>query len=198
MPGRSRRSVSMLTGSAKNRWESWFRISGASLRRQASCSRRTILRVFGPMPPPFRTAPSSKSPTSLPDSYNSGMVFAVPLIALLQADPSAALLKWMDARAQSQLAAREAKIAAIHTRAEAEARKQYVRSKILEVIGGLPDYSGPLNARITGRIDAGQYTIEKIVFESLPRYWVTANAYVPKSAGPHPGILIPLGHWEQG
>ncbi len=126
------------------------------------------------------------------------MVFAVPLIALLQADPSAALLKWMDARAQSQLAAREAKITAIHTRAEAEARKQYVRSKILEVIGGLPDYSGPLNARITGRIDAGQYTIEKIVFESLPRYWVTANAYVPKSAGPHPGILIPLGHWEQG
>lgn len=126
------------------------------------------------------------------------MVFAVPLLALLQADPSAALLKWMDARAQSQLAAREAKIAAIHTRAEAEARKQYVRSKILEVIGGLPDYSGPLNARVTGRIDAGQYTIEKIVFESLPRYWVTANAYVPKNAGPHPGILIPLGHWEQG
>jgi cephalosporin-C deacetylase-like acetyl esterase len=126
------------------------------------------------------------------------MVFAVPLIALLQLDPSAALLKWMDSRAQSQLTAREAKIAAIHTQAEAEARKQYVRRKVLGVIGGLPDYSGPLNARVTGRIDAGRYTIEKIVFESLPRYWVTANAYVPKTPGPHPGILIPMGHWEQG
>lgn len=126
------------------------------------------------------------------------MVFAAPFFALLQADPSAALLKWMDARAQAQLAAREAKIAAIHTPAEADARKRYVRSKILEIIGGLPDYSGPLNARVTGRIDAGQYTIEKIVFESLPRYWVAANAYAPKSAGPHPAILIPMGHWEQG
>jgi dienelactone hydrolase len=36
------------------------------------------------------------------------------------------------------------------------------------------------------------------VFESLPGYWVTANLYAPKSSGPHPGILIPLGHWEQG
>ena len=56
----------------------------------------------------------------------------------------------------------------------------------------------PLNARVTRRIDRGRYFIENVVFESLPDYWITANVYAPKTPGPHPGILIPLGHWEQG
>jgi cephalosporin-C deacetylase-like acetyl esterase len=73
-----------------------------------------------------------------------------------------------------------------------------VRAKVLELIGGLPEYNGPLNARVTGNLDLGDYTVEKIVFESLPKYFVTANLYLPKSAGRHPAVLFPLGHWEQG
>src|SRR5687768_3959620 len=90
------------------------------------------------------------------------------------------LLRWMDAIAQKQLADRSARIAAISTVPEAEKRKIAVRGKILESIGGLPDYAGPLHASVTGRIDHRDYVIEKVIFESLPRLYVTANVYLPK------------------
>ena len=108
------------------------------------------------------------------------------------------LLEWMDRIAQQQLSDREAAISRIHTVDEAKARQTWVRAKILELLGGLPDYNGPLNARITGRIERPRYTIEKVVFESLPDFYVTANLYLPREGGKHPGVLIPMGHWEQG
>ena len=108
------------------------------------------------------------------------------------------LLQWMDRIAQQQLSDREAAIARIHTLSEAKARQAWVRAKILELLGGLPDYNGPLNARVTGRIERPRYTIEKVVFESLPEFYVTADLYLPKAGGKHPGVLIPMGHWEQG
>ena len=108
------------------------------------------------------------------------------------------LLQWMDRIAQQQLSDRERAIARIHTLSEARARQAWVRAKILELLGGLPDYNGPLNARVTGRIERPRYTIEKVVFESLPEFYVTADLYLPKAGGKHPGVLIPMGHWEQG
>ena len=58
----------------------------------------------------------------------------------------------MNQIAQEQLTQRERVIAAIHTVADAERRKKYVRETLLKILGGLPDYNGPLNARVTGRI----------------------------------------------
>jgi dienelactone hydrolase len=108
------------------------------------------------------------------------------------------LLHWMDGIAQQQLSQREAAISKIHTVADAEARRTYVRAKILELLGGLPDYNGPLNARVTGRIERPRYVVEKVIFESLSQFFVTADLYRPKDTGKHPGVLIPMGHWEQG
>src|SRR5215471_7793544 len=72
-----------------------------------------------------------------------------------------ALLRWMDRIAQQELDKRESAVAAIHTTADAERRKKWVRETLLDVLGGLPDYDGPLQARITGRLEASSYTIEK-------------------------------------
>jgi dienelactone hydrolase len=105
---------------------------------------------------------------------------------------------WMDRKAQDFLDARERAIARIQTPAQAEKRKEYVRAKILELIGGLPDYQGPLNPRVTGSLRQPGYTIENVIFESLPKYLVTANLYRPNQPGKFPGILLPLGHWENG
>jgi hypothetical protein len=124
------------------------------------------------------------------------LIYALCLAPLMAADDS--LLQWMDRTAERQLAAREAALAKIHTVAEAQARQAEVRAKILELLGGLPNYSGPLNARITGRIDRPRYTIEKLIFESLPQFYVAADLYLPKEGGKHPGILRPMGHWEEG
>jgi cephalosporin-C deacetylase-like acetyl esterase len=108
------------------------------------------------------------------------------------------LLRWMDQIAQQQLQRRENEIARIHTVADAERRKQYVRQTILSLLGGLPDYNGPLNPRITGSIQSENYTIEKVIFESLPGFYVTANLYRPDRPGRYPGVLLQAGHTQEG
>jgi cephalosporin-C deacetylase-like acetyl esterase len=108
------------------------------------------------------------------------------------------LLRWMDRIAQQQLDARDKEIAAIRTRADAERRKEVVRRKILDALGGLPDYNGPLNARVTGRIQADGYVIEKVIYESLPGYYVTGNLYRPNQPGRFPAVLLQAGHTQEG
>jgi dienelactone hydrolase len=126
------------------------------------------------------------------------MLTALAAFALFAADAPGDLLRWMDRIAQSQLDAREKRIESIRTPDVARARQREVRAKVLQLIGGLPDYDGPLNARITGRIAGDGFTVEKVVFDSLPRFVVTGNLYVPASPGRHAGVLFPLGHWDQG
>src|SRR5258708_20888941 len=104
----------------------------------------------------------------------------------------------MDQIAQQHLQRREDAVAKIQTVAEAERRKQTVRERLLAIIGGLPDYSGPLNPRITGRIQSERYTIEKVIFESLENFYVTANLYRPNQPGQHPGWLLQSGHTQEG
>ena len=139
---------------------------------------------------------SSESSHLIPRLRKLLLIYALSLAPLLAADDT--LLQWMDGIAQKQLADREAAVAKIHTVPEAEARQAQVRAKILELLGGLPNYDGPLNARVTGRVERPRYTIEKVIFESLPQFYVTANLYLPKEGGKHPGVLRPMGHWEEG
>lgn len=111
------------------------------------------------------------------------------------------LLQWMDETAQQELRERTAAIDRIHTVADAERRKQTVRKKLLELLGGLPGYNGPLNARITGRVQTDSYTIEKVIYESLPGLYVTANVYRPNGpngAGRYPAVLLQAGHTQEG
>jgi len=116
---------------------------------------------------------------------------------LAQAPPSP-LLKELDALAQRQLGERGAAVAAIKDRAAAEARQQEIRARILSLIGGLPDYRGPLNARVTNQTSRDGFVIERLTFQSLPDYIVTANLYRPARTGRYPGILMSMGHWDSG
>ena len=55
----------------------------------------------------------------------------------------------LDAIAQRQLKARGDAIAGIQDTNAAKTRSAQVRERVLALIGGLPDYRGPLNARVT-------------------------------------------------
>src|SRR5437764_1320537 len=120
----------------------------------------------------------------------------LPLSA--QAPTEDPLLRWMNKIAQAQLDARDKEIAAVRTVADAERRKEVVRRKIVAALGGMPEYTGPLHARVTGRIQADGYVIEKVIYESLPGFYVTANLYRPSQPGRYPGVLLQAGHTQEG
>ncbi len=78
------------------------------------------------------------------------------------------------------------------------ARKDYVRRQILVSQGLWPmPTKTPLNAVIHGKIDGGDYTVEKVYFESAPGFFVTGNLYRPKNiTGKVPAVLFAHGHWQ--
>ena len=76
-------------------------------------------------------------------------------------------------------------------------RQRGVTDQIWKMLGGRPEPT-PLNPRVTGVVERPGYRIEKVVFESRPRLYVTANLYVPTAGGRHPAILGPLGHTGAG
>ncbi|PYV90973.1 MAG: hypothetical protein DMG05_08535, partial [Acidobacteria bacterium] len=96
------------------------------------------------------------------------LLFLSSCLFAQETDAETRLLRWMDRIAQEQLDARAKHIDGVRSVEEAERHKARVRAKILQLIGGLPDYDGSLNARVTGRIERPRYVIEKVVFESLP------------------------------
>lgn len=104
------------------------------------------------------------------------------------------LPEWLNTKAGECLTRRKAAIDAISDLDGLHRRQQYVREQMLDNLGGFPERT-PLNPRVTGRLERDGYTIEKIVFESQPKLFVTANLYVPtRGSPPYPAVLFPLGH----
>jgi dienelactone hydrolase len=79
-------------------------------------------------------------------------------------------------------------------------RRAQLREHLLVSLGLWPlPRRTPLNPVVHGLIDCGDYTVEKVYFESLPGFFVTGNLYRPKQAsGPWPAVLCPHGHWRNG
>jgi hypothetical protein len=74
-----------------------------------------------------------------------------------------------------------------------------VRQSLLRMIGGLPEQKTPLNPKITGKIQMDGFSIEKLIFESVPGVYVTALVYSPDDhAKRHPAVLVPAGHATNG
>lgn len=88
--------------------------------------------------------------------------------------------------------------AALKTPEDARAYVEEVRRKIQECFGPWPEKT-PLNPRVTGTVEREAYRIEKIIFESRPGFFVTANLYLPKGRPfPCPGVVGTCGHSRNG
>jgi hypothetical protein len=71
------------------------------------------------------------------------------------------------------------------------------RAAFIEGIGGLPPSNTSLNAQCMGVIESSHFVVEKIIFESRPQVYVTANMYLPKKRElKNPAILFLCGHHE--
>lgn len=106
-------------------------------------------------------------------------------------DAEQMLPRYLMGLAQEKFAERARRVRA--TTDWAAYRKAF-REQVISSLGGLPERT-PLNARVMGVIQRDGYRIEKVIFESQPRFYVTANLYVPRTgSAPYPAILFPLGH----
>jgi len=77
--------------------------------------------------------------------------------------------------------------------------RTYLRRTLLQMIGGLPNEKTALNAHVTGNIQMEGYSIEKLIYESLPGVYVAALVYAPDDRSKkHPAVLVPAGHAANG
>ena len=75
-------------------------------------------------------------------------------------------------------------------------RRPELRRQLFEMLGldPLPPKTD-LKGTVTGILDAPDFTVEKLHFQSMPGLYVTANLYVPKNlTKPAPAILYGCGH----
>jgi len=89
----------------------------------------------------------------------------------------------------------------IKSKSEWEQRAQAIREQALVSCGlwPLPERT-PLHAKIFGRVERGDYSVEKVYFQSYPGFYVAGNLYRPlgQGSGPFPAVLNPHGHWPRG
>lgn len=108
-------------------------------------------------------------------------------------------LRYQAEQAWKEDEARQKAWAAIRDKAGLRKLQDELRQKLLQMIGGLPTEKTDLHAEITGKIPMDGFTIEKLVFQSLPGIYVTALVYVPSDqATKHPAVLVPAGHAADG
>jgi len=75
-----------------------------------------------------------------------------------------------------------------------------LREKFIEAIGGLPERT-TLNPKVTSVTERDGYRVEKVIFESQPKHYISALLFLPdadKNEPPYPGVLIPCGHTDNG
>ena len=96
------------------------------------------------------------------------------------------------------LVQRQRQVEGLVTIEDVQRRRAHLRERMLDDLGGFPERT-PLNARVVGVLQRSAYKIEKVIFESQPHFYVTANLYLPKTGRPpYPAILFPLGHEPGG
>lgn len=71
-----------------------------------------------------------------------------------------------------------------------------LRESLERAWGGFPDEHAEFETRVLGTLQRDGYRVEKLMFQTFPGVWMTANAYVPQLAGPRPAVLCVHGHWK--
>ena len=85
----------------------------------------------------------------------------------------------------------------LKTPGQLAAHQDRMRRFFIDQLGGFPART-PLDPRVVGKSDRDGYRIEKVIFESQPRHFVTAVLYLPDAEPPYPGVLFPCGHSSNG
>ena len=85
-------------------------------------------------------------------------------------------------------------------RAEYDAYRRRMHGKMMAAMGEWPERTA-LNARTVAVYKREGYRIEKVIFESMPKLFVTANLFIPDSPefkAPYPAVVMSCGHADEG
>ncbi len=114
-------------------------------------------------------------------------------------NPGSHLKDYVYARSRKAFAAGDAARDALQTAEAIRERQEAVRRFVVDSVGGLPQESGPVEARTTGTWEGEGFTVEALVYETRPRHYVTASLYLPhERPAKCPAILFLCGHSAQG
>ena len=79
------------------------------------------------------------------------------------------------------------------------AYQRRMRQQCLDAIGGLPERT-PLEPQVASTVVRPRYRVEKVIFQSQPKHYVTALLFLPERqrfAPPYPGVVVPCGHAQE-
>ena len=104
---------------------------------------------------------------------------------------------YLGKKAEAYFAQEDAEKRSLGDREAFERRRARIRAHFLDALGGLPEEKTPLQPVCVGTVEREGYRIEKIVFQSQPRFYVTSNLYVPTGLTQKaPAVLFVCGHAE--
>jgi dienelactone hydrolase len=142
---------------------------------------------------------------SMPAIGRAGLWIVLAATFCVLSSPAVSGEKTADVHQQLlKLAVRQEKerrehFAAVVTKADLDKLQNSLREKFLKLLDGLPQAKGVPPAQSIGKIQAEDYVVDKLVFESSPGHFVSALLYKPKKiTGRLPGIISPCGHSPVG
>ncbi len=104
------------------------------------------------------------------------------------------LIHHLNDQAFTLLDQRDKEIAGLKTEQDWLNRQKKVRATLMKIVGPFPEKT-PLNPKITGVVKKDGYRIEKIIYESMPGFYVTGCLFIPDGIkGRGPAILNVIGH----
>src|SRR5688572_30499198 len=132
----------------------------------------------------------------------TGIVLLAVLVsaAALPAQEARSAIPAQDARNTVLSSRTHYAMPAFATRDAWQERAAFLRKQILASAGLLPMRERrPLNAQVFGKLERQGYSVEKVLLETLPGFYLGGNLYRPLGKqGPFPGVVSPHGHWAYG
>ena len=114
------------------------------------------------------------------------------------ADAPNAAYRHLSRQAFEHLQKRADAVGRLQTAEQWRERQEEVRETLMDLVGPFPEKT-PLNARVVGEIKKDGYHVEKLLYESVPGYYVTAALFVPGGLeGKAPAVLYTSGHSALG
>lgn len=113
-------------------------------------------------------------------------------------DAKSSLYKYLTNHAIAKLDDRKASVLKNKSARDWQQRQNQVKATFDKILGSFPK-KAPLNAMTTGVVEQDGVKVEKLYYESLPGYYVTAALFLPSnSKGKLPAIVFCSGHSPSG